>query len=172
MDWDIIILIYRYLMRHYIFDVDDTLLLHRNDIHYEWLREDTELSHYLSQCPYPKHIFSNGNKKHVSTVLDSMEIRKFCSLIVTRENFGYKPQLQVMERMNHAVQLYDQSRYNSPTQPDIWFFDDRKENLEAAKIFGWTTIWIHAQAETYRDDAFIDHGFQTIKQALQELNKN
>jgi FMN phosphatase YigB (HAD superfamily) len=158
-------------MKHYIFDVDDTLLLHRNDIHYEWLREDPELSYHLSQCPYAKHIFSNGNNKHVSTVLDTMNISQFCSLIVSRDNFGLKPKLETMSRMNQAVHRYDAATSPSQETPEIWFFDDRKENLEAGKIFGWTTVWIHTHATHYKSDHIVDYGFQDIKQALRELER-
>jgi len=162
-------------MKHYIFDLDDTLLLHRNDIHYEWIREDPELLHHLSLCPYPKHIFSNGNKKHVSGILTKMKLDDYFTIVVSRENFGYKPSLHAMNQMNQAVTRYDyakqtQNLHESPT-PEIWFFDDRRENLEAGKIFGWKTVWIHPQASHYESDGIVDYGFQDVKQALSFLNK-
>ena len=48
-------------MNHYIFDLDDTLLVHRNDINYTLIRENPELSHYLNQCQGMRYIYTMQN---------------------------------------------------------------------------------------------------------------
>ena len=48
-----------------IFDLDDTLILHKNQIYtslfiYDWIHEDKELTHYLANCKGFKYIYTNG----------------------------------------------------------------------------------------------------------------
>ena len=158
-------------MKHFVFDVDDTLLYHRNNVNYQWIYEDSELTYYLNQIKSPKHIFSNGNARHVKDILTSMKIKDKFSLIVSRENFGFKPHVNVFQKMNQAIVTYNSSISQSFELPQIIFFDDRLENLQIAKIFQWKTVWIHPQALEYIGYSYVDYGFQNIKQALQELTK-
>ena len=56
----------------YVFDLDDTLILHHNDINYDWIYEDIELSYYLDMCKGDKYIFTNGTKSHAKKILEKM----------------------------------------------------------------------------------------------------
>ena len=43
-------------MIHYIFDLDDTIIIHKNQVNYNWIYEDKELIHYLNKCEGANYI--------------------------------------------------------------------------------------------------------------------
>ena len=48
------------------------------------------------------------------------------------------------------------------------FFEDSKINLETAKLFNWTTVYIGDKCE----NNFIDYSFETIHDALEFFVNN
>jgi len=150
----------------YIFDLDDTLILHHNkEVRYDWIYEDIELSYHLDQCQGKKYILTNGTRSHAETILEKMKLRDKFERVFTREDFGYKPELQVFQKVHRAIQGED------PSSHRILFFDDMYGNLISAKRLGWSTCWIHPYYESAIFNDSIDDGYQNIKDALRYLNQ-
>ena len=55
-------------MIFFVFDLDDTLLFHQNNIHYNYICENVELSYYLDKLQYPKYILTNGTNEHANLI--------------------------------------------------------------------------------------------------------
>ena len=66
-------------MLQFIFDLDDTLLFHQNDINYNYICENKELSYYLDNLQYPKYILTNGTSDHAKLLVTGV-LNKFAKL--------------------------------------------------------------------------------------------
>jgi putative hydrolase of the HAD superfamily len=149
-------------MNHYVFDLDDTLILHRNDIHYEWICEDKELTYYLKKCNGIKYIYTNGTFDHAEDVLERMRIIDEFHSIYARESFRHmKPSLVSAVRLQRDIRKTPKDK--------IIFFDDIRENLQVGNMLGWITVWIHQDHELKDNYEYIDYAFPSIVEALKSI---
>jgi FMN phosphatase YigB (HAD superfamily) len=169
-------------MKHFIFDLDDTLIVHRNDINYQWIREDEWLIHYIQhlQDQGKIYVFTNGTEKHAKTILDKMNLTQYMSGIYTRDLFGYdnmKPSpisYLIVENQILGINSSDDivAQMKARRGHTMYFFDDRLENLHMAKgRFGWNTIWIHREWDRISEFPYVDHAYPRIHTALDYLSK-
>ena len=163
-------------MIHFVFDLDDTLVLHRGDIHYQWVYPDRELTNLLTQCSKKGrcHLYTNGTIVHAMILLERLKIQHFFEeekgdneRIYAREFHGLKPSTQSFTTVEARIYGRD-----ADDRRHIVFFDDLSENLQVAKEnFGWSAIWINR----YHESAFlyphVDAGFGSIKDALTKIHK-
>ena len=152
-------------MIHYIFDLDDTLIIHNNThINYNLISEDHLLTQLLHKCRGPRYIYTNGTGDHALAVLDQMNIKHHFDKIYSRDTIPYmKPD----ERSFNDVQ--NDISYRYPISKTIFFFDDRLENLKAAFQMGWFTFWIHPNYLLGNQYDIVTMSFSTIKDCLTYL---
>lgn len=154
----------------FVFDLDDTLLLHHNNIHYEWIYEDTELSYHLDQCKGDKYVFTNGTRAHANKILEKMNLTDKFKRVFTREDFGYKPNRKVFESVDREIRALSGLTSGTSGTAEILFFDDLYANLVPAKMTGWSTCWIHPHCESAIFNENVDDGYRDIKEALRYIN--
>ena len=158
-------------MIHYVFDLDDTLILHKNQIYtslfiYDWIHEDKELTHYLANCKGFKYIYTNGNLKHALSVLEKMKIRDQFKKVYSRDTIKYmKPDKRSIQDVHNDISSIDKG------PKVILFFDDQLANLQMASDMGWHTIWIHPQYSISDKYNYVNLAFGNIKDALSFLEK-
>ena len=151
-------------MKHYIFDLDDTLILHKNNINYDMIYEDIELKYYLNKCKGPCYIYTNGTGNHALTILNKMNIKSIFDKIYSRDTIPFmKPYYKSYNDIQNDI--FD--RY--PEYKTVYFFDDRLENLKTAHEIGWKTFWIHSNYLTSKKYNFINMSFPNIKDCLKYL---
>ena len=158
-------------MIHYVFDLDDTLILHKNQIYtslfvYDWIQEDKELSYALDRCKGEKYIYTNGTLGHAIGIIEKMNIRDKFLKVYSRDTIKYmKPRLESFRDVHNDISDKD-------IQPKvIFFFDDRLENLRTASQMGWYTIWIHPNYSLQHMYNYVNLAFPNIKDALRFLEK-
>ena len=151
-------------MIHFVFDLDDTLMLHRGNINYNWIYEDKELTYHLDQCQGKKYLFTNGNAYHASEILERLKLRDKFERVFTREDYGYKPDIRVFQKVDQEIRGKDKSQR-------VIFFDDMSDNLRSAKSIGWYTCWIHPYFESRIFSDHIDDGYPDLKSGLKYINK-
>tara|TARA_Y100001970_G_scaffold42734_1_gene53194 strand:- start:924 stop:1406 length:483 start_codon:yes stop_codon:yes gene_type:complete len=158
-------------MIHYVFDLDDTLILHKNQIYtslfmYDWIQEDKELSYALDRCKGEKYIYTNGTLGHAIGIIEKMNIRDKFIKVYSRDTIEYmKPRLESFRDVHNDISHKD-------IQPKvIFFFDDRLENLRTASQMGWYTIWIHPNYSLQHMYNYVNLAFGNIKDALSFLEK-
>lgn len=152
-------------MKIYLFDMDDTIYLHKDKkIIYENITEDKELSLLLYQFPYPKYIYTNATYNHADIILKKMKLSKNFKKIYSRDNIpAMKPQLK------SAIALEKDISTEYKDNNEYVFFDDLLLNLKSAKQRKWTTVWISPLYERKNNYPFIDYAFSDIKTALSFL---
>tara|TARA_Y100001958_G_C20924646_1_gene337516 strand:- start:156 stop:632 length:477 start_codon:yes stop_codon:yes gene_type:complete len=154
-------------MIHYVFDLDDTIIMHNNirHINYDLISEDHSLTQLLDNCKGPRYIYTNGTGGHALTVLNKMNIKHYFDKIYSRDTIPFmKPDERSINDVHNDI-LY---RYQSK-EDIIFFFDDRLENLKIAKEKGWLTFWIHPNAGMGNQYKFVTMSFLTIKDCLRYL---
>ena len=147
----------------YVFDLDNTLILHQNEVNYDWIYEDIELSYHLDQCQGKKYIFTNGTKSHADIILKKMNIKDKFERVFARDDFGFKPNMEVFQKVDDVIRAGDK-------EIDVVFFDDMYVNLVSAKKIGWSPCWIHRYYESGVFNENIDDGYVDIKAALKFIN--
>lgn len=154
-------------MIHYIFDLDDTLIIHKNNIiNYHMIKEDNQLTQLLEKCKDPCYIYTNGTGSHALTVLDKMNIKDKFDKIYSRDTIPYmKPDERSVNDIHNDIS------YRDPEVKFIFFFDDRLENLKMASKLGWVTIWIHPNYLIYKQYIYVNLAFPNIKDALKSMDK-
>ena len=153
-------------MIHYVFDLDDTLILHKNNIHYNWIYKDNELIHYLHKCKGPKYIYTNGTSGHALNVLEKMELIEVFDKVYSRDTIDYmKPDYKSVYDVHNDISNRDNNL------KVIFFFDDLLENLKMASTMGWYTIWINSNYLIKSDYKYVNLAFPNIKDALKFLEK-
>ena len=152
-------------MIHYIFDLDDTLIIHKNThINYNLISEDHLLTQLLHKCRGPRYIYTNGTGNHALAVLDQMNIKHLFDKIYSRDTIPYmKPDNRSFNDVQNDIS------YRYPVSKTIFFFDDRLENLKAAFQMGWFTFWIHPNHSLGNQYDFVTMSFSTIKDCLTYL---
>ena len=152
-------------MIHYIFDLDDTLIIHKNThINYNLISEDHLLTQLLHKCRGPRYIYTNGTGGHALAVLDKMKIKYHFDKIYSRDTIPYmKPDNRSFNDVQNDIS------YRYPVSKTIFFFDDRLENLKTAFQMGWFTFWIHPNHSLGNQYDFVTMSFITIKDCLTYL---
>ena len=149
-------------MNHYIFDLDDTLILHRNDIHYEWICEDQVLTHYLANCNGSMCIYTNGTYGHARDVLKSMRLDKTFDKIYARDTMAeMKPSVRSAIDVHKGIMTDHDGKFI--------FFDDLHMNLRTGKMLGWITVWINSKHEVKDKYDYIDYAYPNIIEALKDI---
>ena len=162
-------------MIHYIFDLDDTLLVHRNNINYALLRENHELSHYLSQCKGKRYIYTNGTFGHAEEILSRMNITHLFEKVFARDTLpvmkpsfkaGFMVQKDILkDRFESGANVYEVH------EDRFIFFDDIPHNHEPVKNLGWKTVWIHPKYEGSHIYRYVDHAYPSLIDALKDLGR-
>tara|TARA_B100000902_G_C27300691_1_gene912611 strand:- start:2211 stop:2681 length:471 start_codon:yes stop_codon:yes gene_type:complete len=146
--------------RVFIFDVDDTLIIHtkdRND--YYNLNTQNDLKNVIEKMNYKGiYIYTNGTYSHGKNVIDNLNLD--VNGIFGRDTIPYmKPHYNSFSFVKNIIDM------NTDVQNDEYiFFDDLLDNLKTAKSVGWKTIWITPEFSNYPD--FVDYSFPNVYQAL------
>ena len=153
-------------MIHYVFDLDDTLIIHKKGlpINYSMIVPDLELSNHLEKEKVHCYIYTNGTGSHALEVINRMDIKYKFEKIYSRDTIPYmKPHYKSFHAVHSDLSIIDKS-------PTVFFFDDILENLETADQIGWITLWIHPDAikgEYYHYDS---KSFTDINSCLRYLS--
>lgn len=82
----------------------------------------------------PTYIFTNGTD-HVPAELDLLGISGLFDGVLNSADFGVaKPDPEAYAAAHHAI---ERGLGRCLAGPEVWFTDDRVENVEAARDFGW-----------------------------------
>ena len=150
------------MTRFWVFDLDNTLIdtdnLIRKHGHmfYKYIKKDNKLKELIHNLEGKKAIFSNGSTYHVLASLYALNIIDEFDFIVDR-GWGsvdfFKPDIHTYRRFIHICRIKPSDK--------VVFFDDRIENLTAAKMFAWNTIWITPEHNFVRHN--IQHNFYNYR---------
>ncbi|MBT3561923.1 MAG: hypothetical protein HN496_05785 [Flavobacteriaceae bacterium] len=155
-------------MIHYVFDLDDTLIIHQKGIkiNYNMIQKNNSLKNLLENCKGECYIYTNGTFGHAYAVIGKMDIKKYFFKIYSRDTLPYmKPDKKSFLSVNNDIQnIYS-------VNDKIYFFDDLLENLKTAKSLGWITFWIHPDFLTGHQYEYIDYAFKDIQICLKYLEK-
>ena len=154
-------------MVHYVFDLDDTLIIHRKDrrIIYGAMEPDLQLSNHLNKCNGSCYIYTNGTAGHALEVIKRLGIKDHFEKIYSRDTIPYmKPHYKSFQAVQDDLSI----RSNETKEPVI-FFDDILENLEEASRMGWITFWIHPDAIKGEYYHYVSKSFTDIKSCFQFL---
>lgn len=156
-------------MIHYIFDLDDTIIIHKNKpIHYKTITENKKLTELLSNLNGPSYIYTNGTGNHALLVLDKMNLTFIFDKIYSRDTISdMKPLTNSFNIVHNDIVKRYQSDNNK-----FYFFDDLLDNLETAAMFGWKTFFIHPNHENYPNYSFVTMSFKNITECLTYLETN
>jgi len=148
-----------------IFDLDDTLLMSNSYNQYSDINEHTQLNKCLDNLNCNKFIYTNGIHNHAINSLKNMKSLNLFNDIFARDTLqNYKPNPrsynEVLNILYHTHNIYDDN---------VIFFDDLPSNLQTANFFGWTTVWIHPDANKYNKPNYIKYSFPDIISALNTL---
>lgn len=151
-------------MATYVFDVDDTLILHNkeNNDYYKTPNNGT-LKELINSLKYQKlYVYTNGTFGHGEDIVKNLLLENE----IPRENIFARDVIPHMkphsESFNYVNNVIKRDLKGSPST--ILFFDDLIENLVEAKKIGWKTIWISPEFPQKPD--YIDYAFPNIFQAL------
>lgn len=151
-------------MIYYIFDLDDTLLIHNNgkNLNYKMIKPDNRLNNLLNNCNGECYIYTNGTGGHALECIERMNIKSNFTKIYSRDTIPFmKPDFRSFRSVHNDI-------YRNGG--DIFlFFDDRLENLKIAASMGWITFWIHPEYLKARDYSFIKMSFPNIYDCLTYL---
>jgi FMN phosphatase YigB (HAD superfamily) len=153
-------------MIHYIFDLDDTIIIHKNKpIHYKTITENNKLTELLSNLDGPCYIYTNGTGGHAINVLKKMNLIYLFDKIYSRDTIpSMKPSMNSFKIVQNNIQ----NRYNT-NKDTFYFFDDLLENLQTANQLGWITYWINPNYEDGIHYSFVTMSFPTITDCLKYL---
>jgi FMN phosphatase YigB (HAD superfamily) len=155
-------------MIHYVFDLDDTLIIHQKGVrlNYNNIIVDETLKSLLENCIGECYIYTNGTFGHAHAVIRKMNIKNYFFKVYSRDTLPFmKPDVRSFISVQNDIQkLY-------PEENIIYFFDDLLENCKTAKSRGWTTFWIHPNFLTGHQHDYVDYAFKNINTCLLYLEK-
>jgi len=155
-------------MKHYLFDMDDTLYKHPKDKRKMYnINKSEKLIQLLNNCNYNKYIYTNATYSHANFILNKLGVDDYFEKIYSRDNIPImKPSYK------SAFDIENDISKNYNYKNTFYFFDDLLENLEMGKNRNWITIWIHPLYQ-YKDKYnYIDYSFPDIYSALNYFNNN
>ena len=128
-------------MIYYIFDLDDTIIIHPPDNRDMYnINPDPCLQKLFDNLYYKSYIFTNGTIEHAHEILDKLKLYSF-KKIFARDTIPFmKPNIKSFQFVQTNILNSD---YNNDKSNTFIFFDDLLENLRMAKQLGWITVWIH-----------------------------
>ena len=152
-------------MIHFLFDLDDTLIMHNNKhINYDMIGEDPILNKLLGKCKGLCYIYTNGTGSHAMSILKNMKIIDYFEKIYSRDTIPYmKPYYKSFDDVQTDLSFRD------PEPKVIFFFDDQLENLKTASKLGWMTFWIHREHKKSLNYPYVNMAFSNIKDCLRYL---
>lgn len=147
-------------MRIFIFDIDDTIILHtkENINYYDHPNKNTVLKDLLDELNYDKiYIYTNGTYGHGEGVVENLYLN--VDGIFARDNIPYmKPYIASFNYVDFMIKKENISNH------EIYFFDDLLDNLKTANKKGWITIWINNKKT--EKPYYVDLVFTNIYEAL------
>jgi FMN phosphatase YigB (HAD superfamily) len=153
-------------MIHYVFDLDDTLIIHKKGVPiiYDRIQPDMELNNLLEKCNSSCYISPNGTGGHALDVIERMNIKDKFEKIYSRDTIPHmKPLYKSFTSVHEDLSSRD------PLPKIVFFFDDLLENLETASKMGWITFWIHPNYQTGKHYSYVRMSFPNIKACLRYL---
>ena len=135
-------------MKHYIFDMDDTLYKHPKDKRKMYnINKSEKLIKLLDNCNYNKYIYTNATYSHANLILNKLGVDDYFEKIYSRDNI---PKMKPDDESAHNIEN-DIFKIYSYNNNKFFFFDDLLENLKMGKNRNWITIWIHPLYQ-YKDN--------------------
>ena len=146
--------------RIFIFDIDDTLILHtkeRND--YYNINTEQSFKKLLESVEHNGvFIYTNGTYGHGEGVVNNLQIN--VDGMFGRDTMpNMKPHIN---SFNYVKNIIDKKINQND---ECIFFDDLLDNLNTAKRIGWSTVWITPNFNNGSPD-FVDYVFPNIYQAM------
>jgi len=148
--------------RVYIFDIDDTLIIHTADRFDYYTMENDETLKKLIQSLKKNgcYIYTNGTYGHGDSIVKNLQLKDEVITIFARDTIPYmKPYPESFDYVRDEI-IKDMSTYDI----EYIFFDDLLDNLKTAKGIGWITVWINPKSST--KEKYVDFSFSNIYQAL------
>lgn len=149
-------------MIYYMFDLDDTLIMHQKGIplNYEMIQPDKRLNYLLSKCKGECHIYTNGTGGHALECIEKMKIKDNFTKVYSRDTIPFmKPDFRSFKSVQKDI---DENGI-------FLFFDDQLDNLKIAASVGWITFWIHPEYLKARNYSFVNMSFKNIYDCLMYL---
>lgn len=152
-------------MNVFVFDVDDTIIIHTNEGNdYYGSNKNSVLKNLLSELKNSVfYFYTNGTFSHGKAVEYNLDLnikRVFARDVI--------PQMKPERKSFHFV--HNQIVEENEDIQKILFFDDLEDNLFTAKTMGWTTVWINPTLEEKED--FVDYSFSNIYEAIHYFKRN
>ena len=144
----------------YVFDLDDTLVIHQNNkVDYEKMKYDGTLDKLLKDLGKDnKFIYTNGTNSHAEICLKNLGLESCFKRTFARDTLpAMKPYISSFYHVQRQIKLNDMNK-------EIVFFDDNYDNIQVAKRIGWTTVWIHP--DFINRTKYMDHSFPNVYHAL------
>tara|TARA_Y100001958_G_C21224551_1_gene549949 strand:- start:371 stop:850 length:480 start_codon:yes stop_codon:yes gene_type:complete len=152
-------------MIHLVFDLDNTIIIHNNNINYDKITENKKLTEIFKNIKYPIYIYTNGTFNHAKKVLINMNILQYFDKIYSRDTLPYmKPDIKSFQIVNNDIL----NRYNDNNNI-IYFFDDLLENHKTSYSLNWKNYYINTN---YQTNYFIINSYNNITDCLIDLNNN
>lgn len=138
-----------------------------------FIHPDMQLIHLLHQLRGLKFLITNASQRHAQASMEALCIAHyFQAQLNANSNLPLKPNPHMYQAMhNHIVR----GLANQPAQ--IFFFDDRIENLIEPRLLHWNTVWIFGTTpqrshNTSRQNlpSFVNYAFPTVHEALRYFN--
>lgn len=141
-------------MKCYIFDIDDTLFIHGRDDNYS-----EKLIKFIQDIKHPKFILTNAIYEHANKILNYLGIEDQFIKIYSRDSMPYmKPHKDCYKTvMKNIIKELD---YQVPEE--YIFYDDLLENLQGAKQYNWTTVWIHPDYKEAYKYPFVNRAYARV----------
>ncbi len=127
------------LLAHHTADAED-YLAYVHDVPVETLLQpDAELGRALAALPWEPAIFTNSDLRHTDRVLNALGVRSYFGRVFDISGMGYrqKPEPAAYEHVLTAL--------GAPGAACL-FVDDSLGNLQAAKAWQMTTVWVGPDA--------------------------
>jgi len=143
----------------FVFDIDDTVVLHTKEGNdYYSSNGNTTLRNLLSEFENLKYyIYTNGTFGHGKAIVDNLDLQ--VNMIFARDVIPFmKPDERSFRYVNREI------KGSNKNIKRIVFFDDLKDNLKMAKQFGWTTVLINPNPN--EKENFIDYVFPNIYESI------
>ena len=147
-------------MKVFIFDLDDTIIYYPfGQVNYDRIGLDINLFNLLDELKFPKIIYTNGTYGHAKEILNNMKLTNLFTAVYARDTIpAMKPHEISFKFVEKDIRKHIDQRNK------YYFFEDRLENLEAAKRRGWITIWI--SVHFIDKPIYVDYAFPNIHTAL------
>ena len=144
-------------MNVFVFDIDDTIIMHtKGSNDYYDSNENKILSEILSEFKNIKsYAYTNGTYSHGKAVVDNLHL-PIESIFVEINSF-MKPEQKSFLFID--TEIRSELKEKGIEVKDIFFFDDLKDNLYVASRFTWKTILIDPRL---KKDCYIDYVFPNV----------